>query len=77
MSLRETLSNYGYAFQQELFPRLERNLGPLSGRYELFVEMIEFVRPEDLLPTWAAYRDAPRGSRGAGPRLPCQSLPRT
>ena len=37
MSLRETLSNYWYAFQQELFPRLEMEFAPLSGRYELFV----------------------------------------
>ena len=37
MSLRETLSNYWYAFQQELFPRLEATLAPLSPRYELFV----------------------------------------
>ena len=47
MSLRETLSNYWYAFQQEL---TEATLAPLSPRYELFVEVVEFVRLEDLLP---------------------------
>ena len=31
MSLREMLSDYWYAFQQELFPRLESELGP-DGR---------------------------------------------
>ena len=50
MSLRQTLSNYWYAFQQELFPRLETDLASLSQRYKLFVEVVEFVRLEDLLP---------------------------
>ena len=58
MSLRETLSNYWYAFQQELFPRLEATLAPLSPRYELFVEVVEFVRLEDLLPYDAPQRIA-------------------
>ena len=49
MSLRETLSNYWYAFQQEFFPRLETNLDPLSERHKLFVEIVEFVRLEDPL----------------------------
>ena len=35
MSLREMLSDYWYAFQQELFPRLESELGPMGERYEL------------------------------------------
>ena len=34
MSLREMLSDYWYAFQQELFPRLESELGPMGERYE-------------------------------------------
>ena len=46
MSLRETLSKYWYAFQQEPFPRLEMEFAPLSGRYELFVAVVEFVRLE-------------------------------
>ena len=37
MSLCEMLSDYWYAFQQELFPRLESELGPMGERYELFV----------------------------------------
>ena len=47
MSLRETLSNYWYAFQQELFPKLEAQLAPLSERYQLFVAVVEFVRLRD------------------------------
>ena len=57
MALRETLSNYWYAFQQELFPKLETQLAPLSERYQLFVAVVEFVRLETLLP-------APRGLPG-------------
>ena len=41
MSLREMLSDYWYAFQQELFPRLESELGPMGERYELFVAVLE------------------------------------
>ena len=31
MSLRAILSNYWFAFQQELFPWLEDELGPVGG----------------------------------------------
>ena len=44
MSLREMLSDYWYAFQQELFPRLESELGPMGERYELFVGLCCKVR---------------------------------
>ena len=50
VSLREMLSDYWYAFQQELFPRLESELGPMGERYELFVAVLELVRVEALLP---------------------------
>ena len=72
MSLRETLSNYWYAFQQELFPRLETDLGCLSERYEFFVTVVEFVR---LGPATIHQRLAGTtagGSCGAGARLHCQ-----
>ncbi len=49
MSLREMLSDYGYAFQQKLFPRLESELGLMGERYELFVVVLELVRVEALL----------------------------
>ena len=50
MSLREMLSDYWYAFQQELFPRLESELGPMGERYEFFVTVLELVRVEAQLP---------------------------
>ena len=41
---------FWYAFQRELFPRLESELGPMGERYELFVAVLELVRVEALLP---------------------------
>ena len=40
MSLREMPSDYWYAFQQELFPRLESERGPMGERYEFFVTVL-------------------------------------
>ena len=65
MSLRETLSNYWYAFQQELFPRLEADLGCLSERYEFFVTVVEFVRLEVLLPSISGLPGRPPEDRAA------------
>ena len=70
MSLRTILSNYGFAFQRELFPALEEELGPLGERYELFVTVLGFVQVEQFLtvPAWPA--GAPAGGPcGAGTRL--------
>ncbi len=52
MSLRTILSNYGFAFQRELFPTLEEELGPLGERYELFVTVLGFVPVEPFLTCW-------------------------
>ena len=49
MSLRTILSNYGFAFQRELFPVLEEELGPLGERYALFVTVLGFVQVEQFL----------------------------
>ena len=73
MSLREMLSDYWYAFQQELFPRLESELGPMGERYELFVAVLELVRVEALLPYFRGQVGrAGGGPRGAGARLHSQ-----
>ena len=73
MSLREMLSDYWYAFQQELFPRLEGELGPMGERYELFVAVLELVRVEALLPYFRGQVGRPGGGpRGAGARLHSQ-----
>ena len=65
MSLREMLSDYWYAFQQELFPRLESELGPMGERYELFVAVLELVRVEALLPYFRGQVGRPAEDRAA------------
>ena len=65
MSLREMLSDYWYAFQQELFPRLESELGPMGERYELFVAVLELVRVEALLPYFCGQVGRPEEDRAA------------
>ena len=64
MSLREMLSDYWYAFQQEL-PRLESELGPMGERYELFVAVLELVRVEALLPYFRGQVGRPEEDRAA------------
>ena len=64
MSLREMLSDYWYAFQQE-FPRLEGELGPMGERYELFVAVLELVRVEALLPYFRGQVGRPEEDRAA------------
>ena len=70
MSLREMLSDYWYAFQQELFPRLESELGPMGERYELFVTVLELVRVEAHL----RYFQGQVG-RAAGKTVRCWRVP--
>ena len=65
MTLREMLSDYWYAFQQELFPRLESELGPMGERYELFVAVLELVRVEALLPYFRGQVGRPEEDRAA------------
>ena len=43
------LSDYWYAFQQELFPGPETKLGPIGEHYELFVAVLALVRVEALV----------------------------
>ena len=65
VSLREMLSDYWFAFQQELFPRLESELGPMGERYELFVAVLELVRVEALLPYFRGQVGRPEEDRAA------------
>ena len=59
------LSEYWYAFQRELFPRLESDLGPLGERYALFVAVLELVRVEALLPYFRGRVGRPEEDRAA------------
>ena len=63
MPLRDTLSQYWESFQRGLFPWLAEELGPLSERHKHLVQVLEFVRVEELLP----------GTRGSGAGRPPES----
>ena len=65
MSLRETLSKYWYASQQELFPSLEMEIAPLRGRCELFVAAVEFARLKALLSSICSLSGRPPQNRAA------------
>ncbi len=41
MPLPEMLSDYRHTIQGHLFPWLEEDLGPLSGRHRKFVTVVE------------------------------------
>ena len=73
MSLRTILSNYGFAFQRELFPALEEELGPLGERYELFVTVLGFVQVEQFL---TCLRGLPGARRRTVRRWHAPSSPR-
>ena len=62
MSLKDTLSQYWLTFRHGLFPWLAEELCPLSERHKRFVQVLEFVRVEELLP----------GLRGSWPGRPQQ-----
>ncbi len=65
MSLREMLSDYWYAFQLELLPGLESELGPMGERYEFFVTVLELVRVEAQLPYFHGQVGRPLEDRAA------------
>ena len=64
MSLGSILSGYWSAFQAQLFPALEQDLGPLGERYQAFVRVVEFVRVERLLAS-LQLRGRPQNDRAA------------
>ena len=65
MSLREILSCYWFAFQGELFPALDDQLGPLGERYESFIRVLEFARVERMLPYFHGLPGRPQEDRAA------------
>lgn len=48
-SIRSALDTFGKILQQQLFPRLEEELGPLSGRYAAFVSALALLRMDGLV----------------------------
>ena len=65
MSLYTILSKYSVAFQRELFPALEEELGPLGERYELFVTVLGFVQVEPFLTCLRGLPGRPQADRAA------------
>ncbi len=59
------LSDYWYAFQLELLPGLESELGPMGERYEFFVTVLELVRVEAQLPYFHGQVGRPLEDRAA------------
>ena len=65
MSLRATLSSYWFAFQVQLFPLIEQDLGPVGQRYQSFTAVLAFVRPEQCLHPCGPRRGRPLKDRAA------------
>ena len=65
MSLRATLSSYWCAFQAQLFPLIEQDIGPVGERYQRFIAVLEFVRVEQFLPPASSSRGRPLQDRAA------------
>ena len=65
LPLKQTLSRHWFRFQRELFPWLEKALGPLGERYERLVRVLELVRVEEWLPYSGGWRGRPLKDRGA------------
>ena len=65
MSLPTILSNYGFAFQRELFPALQEELGPLGERYELFAAVLGFMPLELFLTCFGGLPGRPQADRAA------------
>jgi hypothetical protein len=60
MTFRDGLFNTWRRIQTELFPDLEKEIGPLPERYRKLVTVLEFVRVEEFLPY-------PHGAEGRPP----------
>ena len=65
LPLKQTLSRHWFRFQRELFPWLEKALGPLGERYERLVRVVELVRVEESLPYSRGGRGRPLKDRAA------------
>jgi Transposase DDE domain/Transposase domain (DUF772) len=48
--LREWFAPHWRSIQATLFPRLERELGPLTEKQQQFVQILEIIRIEDFIP---------------------------
>ncbi len=65
MPLRETLSNYWHTIQGNLFPWLEEELGPLSGKLKQLITVLEVARVEAFVGRWRGLPGRPPKDRAA------------
>lgn len=65
MSLLASISSFWCSFQEQLFPTIEEDLGPLGERYQSFITVLEFVRVEQHLPCFRNLNGRPRQDRVA------------
>jgi hypothetical protein len=65
MSLRESLSSCWRHIQDDLFPWLEETVGPLSGRHQQLVTVLDMARIEALVPHWHGLAGRPPAERAA------------
>ena len=50
--LKETLSQYWHNIQQNLFPWLAEELGPLSEKQQQLITVLEMARVEEFIQTY-------------------------
>jgi len=62
--LKEKLSQY-WQFQQDLFPWLAENLGPLSEKQQLLVTVLEMARVEEFTQSYRGWVGRPQDDRAA------------
>ena len=65
MSLRDSLSMYWLTIQENLFPWLEEELGPLTEKQQQLVTVLEMVRLEAFLRHWPGMVGRPLLDRAA------------
>ena len=65
MSLRARVRGFWISCQQELFPWLEEELGPVKGRYERFIQLLELAGIERFLPYRGCVAGCPPKDRAA------------
>jgi transposase len=65
MKLSEKISHYWRGIQGNLFPWLQEELGPLTGKQQQLITAPEFVRVEEFIPSHQGYVGRPEKARCA------------
>jgi hypothetical protein len=65
VKLHEKLSQYWFAIQENLFPWLHEELGPLTEKQQQLITALEFTRVEEFIPNYQGYVGRPQDDRCA------------